>query len=334
MAIDIPKFPITKPNETDAMIDFIKLKESSFIDLLQHNKWKSRSVIDEQYCFDYVVGKSNIGNKSSNCFHWQARHACDSLTAPSPIRAWYDAKLRKNIENSIYYKDSHKSALSMRGYIASQFRPSSAKAIYELFQSKKIYDPCGGWGDRLAGALANNCDLYYCRDVNPMVFSGYALQQQTYTSDTECFFEYKGSEIDCPKENYFDLVFTSPPYFKVEKYQGDLQSHKKFKQFDDWLNGFLFPMLYYSWLSLKDDGVMAINISDCYANHTYNRICMPMIEYCLKELTKCNLAGVIGYQITSRKKGGVNAEPIIIFTKNNSFNIKNIMPKDLQQELF
>ena len=30
---------------------------------------------------------------------------------------------------------------------------------------------------------------------------------------------------------------------------------------------------------------------------------MPMIEYCLKELPKCNLVGVIGYQITSRKKG-------------------------------
>ena len=56
MAIDIPKFPITKPSETDAMIDFIKLKESSFTDLFQHNKWKGRSVIDEQYCFDYVVG--------------------------------------------------------------------------------------------------------------------------------------------------------------------------------------------------------------------------------------------------------------------------------------
>ena len=93
-------------------------------------------------------------------------------------------------------------------------------------------------------------------------------------------------------------------------------------------------MLYYSWLSLKDNGVMAINISDCYANHTYNRICMPMIEYCLKELPRCNLAGVIGYQITSRKKGGVNAEPIIIFIKNKSVNLKNIMPKNLQPQLF
>ncbi|MDP7675125.1 MAG: hypothetical protein QGI31_09930, partial [Dehalococcoidia bacterium] len=65
MAVDIPNFPITKPSETEAMVDFIELKESSFIDLFQNNKWKSRSVIDEQYCFDYIVDKSNIGNKSS-----------------------------------------------------------------------------------------------------------------------------------------------------------------------------------------------------------------------------------------------------------------------------
>lgn len=329
-----PKYPIQKPTETDGYLDYEQLQTTSFKDLLIKKKWKSRSIIDESFCYEYVIGKSNIGNKSSNCFHWQARMSCDSLTAPSPIRAWYDRKLRKNIENSIYYKDSHKSALTMRGYIASQFRPSSAKALYELFNAKKIYDPCGGWGDRLSGALASDCEIYYCRDVNPIVFSGYALQQQTYQSNTKCYFEYKGSEIDCPKENYFDFVFTSPPYFKVEKYQGDLQSHKKYKKFDEWLEGFLYPMLNNAWLSLSENGVMAINISDCYANHTYNRICMPMIEYCLTELPMCNLSGVIGYEITSRKKGGVNAEPIIIFSKNKQLDLKKLLPKDIQMELF
>ena len=328
--IEIPSYPLTKPKESDAYEDWEKLLNTSFVNLFEHRPWKSRSVINDDYCYDYIIKKSNIGNKSSNTFHWQARMACDSLTAPSPIRAWYDRKLRKNIENSIYYKDNHQSALSMRGYVPSQFRPSAAKALYEFFDAKKIYDPCGGWGDRLSGALANNSEVYYCRDVNPMVFSGYALQQQTYITDTKTFFEYRGSEIDCPEENYFDLVFTSPPYFKVEKYQGDLQSHKKFKTFDDWLKGFLFPMLEHSWKSLQYKGVMAINISDCYANHTYNRIVMPMIEYCLKELTDCYLNGVIGYEITSRKKGGVNAEPIVIFSKGiPKVDFNKMIPKTI-----
>lgn len=330
-----PLFPLCKPSEEDGLIDFNLLKEKSFKDLFIRKKWKSRSLIDETYCFDYVISKSNVGNKSSNCFHWQARMACDSLNSPSPIRAWHDRKLKKNIENSIYYKDSYKSALTMRGYISSQFRPSAAKCIYELFDARKIYDPCGGWGDRLSAALATeNCDLYYCRDVNPMVFSSYSLQQRAYESATETFFEYKGSEVCCPQDNFFDLVFTSPPYFKIEKYQGDLQSHKKFKKFEDWLDGFLFPMLGHSWLSLQQGGFMAINISDCYANHTYNRICMPMIEHCLKELPECNLVGVIGYEMTSRKKEGANAEPIVIFRKRKSLNFKDISLEDKQMDLF
>mgnify|MGYP003637815301 FL=1 len=98
--IEIPSYPLTKPKESDAYEDWEKLLNTSFVNLFEHKPWKSRSVIDDDYCYDYIIKKSNIGNKSSNTFHWQARMACDSLTAPSPIRAWYDRKLRKNIENS------------------------------------------------------------------------------------------------------------------------------------------------------------------------------------------------------------------------------------------
>lgn len=329
-----PKFPINKPNEVDALNDFEALKSNDFQHLFEAKKWISRSELKEEYVLDYVVGKSNIGNKSSDCFHWQARMACDSLTSPSPIRSWYDRKIRKSVESSIYYKDNPKAALALRKYIASQFRPSAAKAIYELFGAKKIYDFCGGWGDRLSAALASDCELYYCRDVNPLVFSGYALQQQTYKSSVKTYFEYRGSEIDCPIDNYFDLAFTSPPYFKVEKYQGDLQSHKQFKRIDDWLEGFLYPTITNAWKSLNKNGILAVNISDCYANHTYNKICMPMIEYALKNLSSCYLVGIIGYAIASRKKNGANAEPIIIFSKDKDFDLISLMPKEKQQELF
>ena len=334
MKIFFPEFPINKPNESDALLDFNDLKNTNFYYLFENKEWLSRSELDNNYVLNYIVGKSNIGNKSSDCFHWQARMSCDSLTSPSPIRSWYDRKIRKSVESSMYYKENPRAALALRKYIASQFRPSAAKAIYELFGAKKIYDFCGGWGDRLSGALASDCELYYCRDVNPLVFSGYALQQQTYKTKVKTYFEYRGSEIDCPIENYFDLAFTSPPYFKVEKYQGDLQSHRQFKKIDDWLNGFLYPAITNAWKSLNEKGILAVNISDCYANHTYNKICMPMIEYALNNLLGCNLVGIIGYAIASRKKNGPNAEPIIIFSKDKDFDFISLMPKEHQQELF
>ena len=42
-------------------------------------------------------------------------------------------------------------ALSMRSYIASQFKPESAKVIYDTFQAKRVLDFSAGWGDRLVG---------------------------------------------------------------------------------------------------------------------------------------------------------------------------------------
>jgi len=330
----IPPFPIHKPSEQDGMEDFLSLKKQSFLHLVEHKPWTSRSELDDKLCYPLVLAKSNIGNKSSNCFHWQARMACDSLTAPSPIRAWYDRKLRKNIEGSVYYQDSHKSALTMRGYTASQFRPSAAKALFEWLQAKDVYDPCGGWGDRLSAALASKLDSYHCRDLNPLVFAGYALQQQSYISTTQTSFEYRGAEVDCPKANAFDLVFTSPPYWKVEKYQGENQSFRQYKKFDEWMEGFLYPMATHSWEALKDEGFMAINISDCYANHTYNRICMPLLDYCMNNLPNCSFAGFMGYEITPRKNGGPNAEPIVLFSKNKSINLHDLAPAKPQGDLF
>ena len=312
-----PPFPLSRPTEAEALAEYSALRSFDARPLLRGKEWSSRSVIDPDLCLPYVVAKNNTGSKASNFYHWQARVSCDSLTAPSPIRAWYDQKLRKNIESSVYYEDSHKSALTMRGYVPSQFRPSAAKCLYSVFDAKRIYDPCGGWGDRLLGAMSTDAEVYYCRDVNPLVFTGYALQQQCLPTSTALSFEYRGSEIDAPAKDYFDFIFTSPPYYKIEKYQGSLQSHLKCKKFDDWMELFLFKMVSFAWESLQEEGILAINISDCYANHTYNRICQPLIEYCLASLDRCSIQGVIGYEMASRKKNGATAEPILFFTKGS-----------------
>ena len=60
---------------------------------------------------------------------------------------------------------------------------------------------------------------------------------------------------------------------------------------------------------------MALNVSDCYADHKQNIICMPVIKYAESLLENCEVMGVIGYEIAKRKKDGPNAEPIIILRK-------------------
>jgi hypothetical protein len=75
-----------------------------------------------------------------------------------------------------------------------------------------------------------------------------------------------GSE-DFTKENfpqyqeYFDIYFSSPPYFDCERYSTDeTQSYKKFPKYDLWIKGFYRQTIYNACDALKKDGVFAINI--------------------------------------------------------------------------
>jgi DNA modification methylase len=124
------------------------------------------------------------------------------------------------------------------------------------------------------------------------------------------------------KGKKFDLVFTSPPYYTLERYtQEDNQSWKKYKQLQDWLENFLFKSLSNCWDALEDGGKMVINISDVYAKHTVNKICDPMNDF-LDSLKNSKYCGCMGYQMRKRPnskslkgKLGRFAEPMWVWKK-------------------
>ena len=47
------------------------------------------------------------------------------------------------------------SAFRLGTYIATQFKPVVAKAIYDMTNAKTVLDTSCGWGDRLAGFFAS-----------------------------------------------------------------------------------------------------------------------------------------------------------------------------------
>ena len=122
-------------------------------------------------------------------------------------------------------------------------------------------------------------------------------------------------------ENSFDTVFTSPPYFNIERYtQEPNQSWKKYKKIDSWLNDFLFVTLDKAWKGLKTNGVMIVNISDVYSNHTINRICDPMNDF-ISKLPNASYHKTIGLRMAKRPnsnadKDGIFVEPMWIWKKN------------------
>jgi len=313
-------FPIVKPMFSEALDDFNQLKDNSFKGLMRKEAWYSRYEYKHKLSRLYI--SSNIaGLKSSNYFHFDARMCCDSINSPSPIRSWFNPKFKEPLKDVEIANGNMASAIALRKYIASQFKPSAAKCLFEKFKARDVYDPCMGFGDRLSAALATDTVKSYTGlDVNPHLFLGYEKQVEL-NSSKKVNYIFERAEKHIPPEKSYDFVFTSPPYYDVERYEGMWQSHLQYKKFDDWMKKFLFKMLENTWTGLKDGGVMAINISDVYCHHKVHNICDPMVDHILT-FHGAEYIGAIGYQMNKRpnskatKQKGIFAEPIWCFRKN------------------
>ena len=152
------------------------------------------------------------------------------------------------------------------------FRPATAKALYELYgkDNCKVLDTSSGFGGRLLGFFtAKNTSEYVGIDPNTADSCNKFIEfmQMRFGLNKKAYVNKIGSEDftveNYPQyENYFDISFTSPPYFNIERYSDDItQSHVKFNTYDAWIDGFYRNTIYNSCNSLKLDGVFAVNIS-------------------------------------------------------------------------
>lgn len=144
--------PTVSISENDAESDFRELRSLSCLSLIKTGDIFSR------YDYKWDIGNKyidscNTGNKSSNFYHQELRFKCDSINAPSPHRTWTDKKFFFTLLNGLWTlkfkkvdSDSLRQCIALRKYIASQFRPSAAKAVYEHFKAENVLDFSSGWG--------------------------------------------------------------------------------------------------------------------------------------------------------------------------------------------
>ena len=126
-----------------------------------------------------------------------------------------------------------------------------------------ILDPCHGWGGRLVGALLVDANSYTGIDPSDDASSGVnkiANAYKDYAPDTKvrlikaCF-----EDVDLDAEAY-DIALTSPPYFDVEQYKGENQSHVKFPKYDLWREGFYRPLIEKTFRALRNGGVFILQV--------------------------------------------------------------------------
>ena len=106
-------------------------------------------------------------------------------------------------------------------------------------------------------------------------------------------------------ENFFDTIFTSPPYFNTERYSfDDTQSWIRYKKFDDWNTGFFHTTLEKIIPTLKKGGILAINIADVFSapDKGYVDIVNSMNDFL--QSRGLIYKGCIGMEMTKRPNSG------------------------------
>ena len=153
-----------------------------------------------------IIDAPSIYNDVSNYFHQELRLNCSSYSFKSPLDVWYNGTAKdiwrclgpiwrgingmkpvmvdghEELRGGRLDDKSYVSAFRLQTYIATQFKPNVAKAIYQMTDAKRVLDTSCGWGDRLAGFFASDAEEYIGCDPNPNTFKQYLKQIEVYNS--------------------------------------------------------------------------------------------------------------------------------------------------------
>ena len=321
-----------KYSEKNCRDDYFKLKGIRWNELLIEGKeWFQRQSRESKYSLTYegkplFFKRYNVGNLSSNWWQEKNRWSICSSGYPGPARTWRTRAFMVTLMGAAYSlkldkigKKELRLMISLRKYIASQHKPNVTKCLTEYFGSEKMLDFSAGWGDRLSGACASSTVNHYVgidpRKENHPIYKQQAEFYQKHTS----FFE-NPTKVDLhqsPAEDfdyseyhdYFDLVFTSPPYFNVERYGDDeTQSWIRYQSIQAWNEYFLHKALEKIIPTMKKGGKMAINIADVYTSEKggggkdWKEITQPMCEFL--ESKGLTYKGCIGMELAKRPNSG------------------------------
>lgn len=184
--------------------------------------------------------------------------------------------------------------------VPTEFPAELARDLIDEFAAEpgaRVLDPCHGWGGRMVGFLLSQKGGHY---------QGFDVDERTHQGVLALYNDLRGYaapgktaallcqpfEDPSAKLAKFDFALTSPPYFDVERYGGELSSWRRYPKFETWVTGFYQPMLTKVASLLKPGAVFALQVG----NQSY-----PL------ERTALEFAPTAGFEhIETRATGMVN----------------------------
>ena len=337
IATERPVFPLKEISYDDMRDSFGKLKKFNTNTICIPQEQIEKEVYEKYDDYEYPYSQYGLGlingastfNDVSNYFHQDLRLECGSYGFRAPKEVWENGTAKdiwkcfgpiwrgingvqkvmiegkEELIGGELNEKSYISAFRLGTYIATQFKPVVAKAIYDITDAKRVLDTSCGWGDRLAGFFASDAEEYYGCDPNPNTYQRYQEQISTYNKllpkpKKVQIWNCGAEDIPYDKLPSIDVAFTSPPYFSTEEYNkgGELEENQswfKFNEYEKWRDDFYLPV---AEKSMKVSRFMFCNIMDPKIKGTRYRSGDELVNH-----LKDKFLGQIGMRIMQRPQG-------------------------------
>jgi len=183
------------------------------------------------------------------------------------LKYYENNKNKKKTKNEyIVYKEVYNICISAINIM----RPLNCMEIYTKYNAKRVLNFCSGWGGSTVAAAALNLDAFYGIDINKDLKDSYDNMLTYLKTKSTTFFDIQFCDaitIDYNKLNY-DTVFSSPPYYFLEKYANNI----KFESKKDMDEKFYKPLFINTYNGLQIKGHYIINICKEVYNNVLKQI--------------------------------------------------------------
>ena len=223
-----------------------------------------------------LQNKANTGLKLCKWTHPIQHQITRNDKDPNMLTKFYDDDiLKKAIKGSITTNKSADPAhvlnfLTLIGSTATNFKPLSAQAMVERYTpyGGVVFDSSQGIGGRILGTLTSQKNLTYIgsdpwkeTNICNAKIGQYCEEVLGRKNSYKLF--CIGSEKARFGQEFADFSFTSPPYWNLEVYSGDItQCYNMFPELNKWFRGFVGPTIKNTYDVLKPGAFYCVNIAD------------------------------------------------------------------------
>ena len=192
-------------------------------------------------------------------------------------------KKKKFIQNMLtYYRDVKNKNNTKNEYVVLKevynicisainiMKPLNCMEIYKKYKGRRVLNFCAGWGGTAVAAAALKIDAFYGIEINSNLKGSYERMVSYLATKSPTKMDIRIE--DALSTDYttmdYDLVFTSPPYYALEKYP----NNTKYNSREDMNDLFYRPVFEATYNGLQPGGHYVINV------------CREVYEKVLKEL--------------------------------------------------